>query len=135
MVVATIGIVAAIAIPNLMNALNRARQKRTMADIRAICEAIEMYQQDLMFFPKYSGVTAENLQNALQIYVKRYNPSEGWNQAFWYDSDGEHYTLRSYGSDGLADATLQLGVTTTFKADIVYSDGAFVQWPEGVQRE
>ncbi|OYV98709.1 MAG: hypothetical protein B7Z68_00255, partial [Acidobacteria bacterium 21-70-11] len=34
-VVAIIGIIAAIAIPNLLNAINRGRQKRTMADMRS----------------------------------------------------------------------------------------------------
>ncbi|MFZ5788886.1 MAG: type II secretion system protein, partial [Acidobacteriota bacterium] len=55
-VVAIIGIIAAIAIPNLLNAINRGRQKRTMADIRSIATAIESYQVDFNFFPK--GLTA-----------------------------------------------------------------------------
>jgi general secretion pathway protein G len=33
-VVAIIGIIAAIAIPNLLNAIDRGKQKRSMADIR-----------------------------------------------------------------------------------------------------
>ena len=33
-VVAIIGIIAAIAIPNLLNAIDRGKQKRTMADMR-----------------------------------------------------------------------------------------------------
>ena len=33
-VVAIIGIIAAIAIPNLLNAIDRGKQKRTMADLR-----------------------------------------------------------------------------------------------------
>ena len=35
-VVAIIGIIAAIAIPNLLSAINRGRQKRTMADMRSV---------------------------------------------------------------------------------------------------
>ena len=35
-VVAIIGIIAAIAIPNLLNAIQRGKQKRTMADMRAV---------------------------------------------------------------------------------------------------
>jgi len=67
-------------------------------------------------------------------YVKRYNPFDGWNHAFWYSSDGEYYTLKSLGSDGQAEVPV-LGPTTTFKADIIFSQGVFVQWPEGVQRQ
>ncbi len=40
-VVAIIGILAAIAVPNLLTALNRARQKRTIADMRSIALAWE----------------------------------------------------------------------------------------------
>ena len=40
-VVAIIGILAAIAIPNLLTAMQRSEQKRTMADIRTIATAIE----------------------------------------------------------------------------------------------
>src|SRR5438552_5232167 len=40
-VVMIIGIIAAIAIPNLMTAIERARQKRTMADMRNLATAWE----------------------------------------------------------------------------------------------
>jgi general secretion pathway protein G len=134
-VVAIIGLVAGISIPNLLSALDRARQKRSMADIRAVSEAIEMYQTDHMFYPRYADVTAENLEHSLAIYVKRYNSFDGWNHAFLYSSDGERYTLRSLGSDGQNDSSPVLGPTTTFKADIIFSQGVFVQWPEGVQKQ
>ncbi len=40
-VVAIIGILAAIAIPNLITAINRSRQKRTISDMRTIATAWE----------------------------------------------------------------------------------------------
>ena len=48
-VVAIIGIIAAIAIPNLLNAINRGRQKRSMADLRTVGTAIEAYAVDMAF--------------------------------------------------------------------------------------
>src|SRR5262244_2052256 len=42
-VVAIIGIIAAIAIPNLLNAIDRSKQKRTMADMRSVGTACEEY--------------------------------------------------------------------------------------------
>src|SRR6185369_13273697 len=42
-VVAIIGILAAIAIPNFITATQRAKQKRTMADIRSVATAVEAY--------------------------------------------------------------------------------------------
>ena len=133
-VVAIIGLVAAIAIPNLINALNRARQKRTMADMRAISEAVEMYHQDLSFFPIHADVHADVLRPDLRIYVKQFNGFDGWNHPFMYTSGGDNYTLVSRGSDGTPDGAWSLGTTFFYECDIVFSGGAFMQWPEGGQR-
>src|SRR6476469_4693979 len=46
-VVAIIGILAAIAIPNLLTAMQRSRQKRSMADIRSIATAWEARATDM----------------------------------------------------------------------------------------
>src|SRR5688500_12367673 len=43
---AIIGILAAIAIPNLLTAMQRSRQKRTMADMRVIATKIESYVEE-----------------------------------------------------------------------------------------
>lgn len=132
-VVAIIGLLAAIAIPNLINALQRSRQKRTMADMRAISEAVEMYHQDISAFPIYVDVDADALRTDLQIYVKQFNGFDGWNHPFSYTSDGDNYTLVSRGSDRSLDGAWPLGATGNFHCDIVFSGGAFMQWPEGVQ--
>jgi prepilin-type N-terminal cleavage/methylation domain-containing protein len=50
-VVAIIGIIAAIAIPNLLNAIDRGKQKRSMADMRSIGTAVESYSVDVNFYP------------------------------------------------------------------------------------
>ncbi|HEX4825179.1 MAG TPA: prepilin-type N-terminal cleavage/methylation domain-containing protein, partial [Candidatus Polarisedimenticolaceae bacterium] len=50
-VVAIIGIIAAIAIPNLLNAIDRGKQKRTMADMRSIGTAVESYAVDQNVYP------------------------------------------------------------------------------------
>src|SRR5512142_270294 len=50
-VIAIIGILAAIAIPNLLNALQRGKQKRTMSDIRNLATAIESYDVDNSSYP------------------------------------------------------------------------------------
>jgi general secretion pathway protein G len=53
-VIAIIGILAAIAIPNLLNAVQRGRQKRTMGDMRALALAIESYNVDNAMLPTAS---------------------------------------------------------------------------------
>src|SRR5437867_7536931 len=51
-VIAIIGILAAIAIPNLLNAVQRGKQKRSMADMRSLATAIEAYAVDNNVYPQ-----------------------------------------------------------------------------------
>ena len=50
-VIAIIGILAAIAIPNLLNAVQRGKQKRSMSDMRALATAVEAYAVDNNSYP------------------------------------------------------------------------------------
>jgi hypothetical protein len=43
------------------------------------------------------------------------------------------YNIRSNGSDGQPAGAVNCGTTTDFNDDIVYTNGSFVQWPEGTQ--
>lgn len=135
-VVAIIGIIAAIAIPNLLNAINRGRQKRTMADIRSIATAVEAYTVDNNFYPKVT-TTLTDLRYYLEpTYIRRVPPNDGWNNPVGWigDTQGNAYTLWSGGRDKNTIFTWQSGgPTTNFNDDIVYAVGSFVQWPEGVQ--
>lgn len=51
-VVAIIGILAAIAVPNFLNARIRAKVSRAMADERSIATALEMYRTDHNTYPE-----------------------------------------------------------------------------------
>src|SRR5450756_69645 len=57
-VVAIIGILAAIAIPNLLTAMQRAKQKRTMADMRTIATAWEARATDVNKYNAAGAITA-----------------------------------------------------------------------------
>ena len=133
-VVAIIGIIAAIAIPNLLNAMERARQKRTMSAMRGISEGIEIYEQDHSFFPNYAGVPVSALADDISLYVRPFDPKDGWNRTLWYEAGGDYYTLTSFGSDGFDDGVHPLGTTVYFDCDILFSAGVFIQWPDGVQQ-
>jgi len=50
-VVAIIGIIAAIAIPNLLSAIQRGRQKRAMGEVRSIATAAQSYATDTNIYP------------------------------------------------------------------------------------
>lgn len=54
-VVAIIGILAAIAVPNFLNAQVRAKIARTESDIRTVDQAIRMYMLDNNMYPVRSG--------------------------------------------------------------------------------
>ena len=138
-VVAIIGIIAAIAIPNLLNAIDRGKQKRTMADMRSIGTAVESYSIDFNFYPVFSGpVDGSSAGLGIEpVYIKRAPARDGWNGLMQYECvDGSVYTVQSYAkgnaNEGLVSATG--GPTQDFAADIFFSNGVFVQWPEGQQR-
>lgn len=135
-VVAIIGIIAAIAIPNLLNAINRGRQKRSMADMRTIASAVEQYQVDFNFYPKATNGSVANLATYITpTYLKKIPVQDGWNTPFvWTGDTGLDYTITCYGKDRVATGVdLANPRTTSFNADIVFSNGQFVQWPEGLQ--
>jgi general secretion pathway protein G len=135
-VVAIIGIIAAIAIPNLLNAIDRGKQKRTMADMRSIGTAIESYAVDNNRYPMgWSDVGAAGVSaNVAPIYIKTVPTTDGWNNVWhvWSSATGTEYTIESYAKDGGTQADSG-GQTTDFQCDILFANGQFYQWPQGTQ--
>ena len=146
-VVAIIGIIVAIAIPNLLNAIQRAKQRRTMGDIRSTATAVEAYAVDFNRYPPaaaitfpagltYPTATLGNMSGYISpTYIRVVPLSDGWNSWFLYsaDTNGSAYVLASTAKDGVVTNIGAVG-TTDFNADIVYINGQFIQYPEGVQR-
>jgi type II secretion system protein G len=133
-VVAIIGIIAAIAIPNLLNAIDRGKQKRTMADIRSLGTAVESYAVDNNFYPKVNTFAA--VKPFLEpIYIKTAPTVDGWSGGWVFNGDttnGVDYTLISLAKDGAA-GTQTGGMTADFRCDIMFANGQFFQWPQGTQ--
>lgn len=145
-VIAIIGILAAIAIPNLLSAVQRGKQKRTMGDMRALAVAIEAYAVDHDVYPTATcagglftsvGTTLVNtsFSSLTPTYISNAPKKDGWGHFFLYGrgSGGSAYNIWSPGRKG-TPGTLTCGTTTNFNDDIVYSNGTFLQWPEGAQR-
>jgi general secretion pathway protein G len=135
-VVAIIGIIAAIAIPNLLNAIDRGKQKRTMADLRSIGTAVEAYAVDTNFYP-FAADAAALVPVVQPIYIKKMPTTDGWNSNILYtpsSTNGAGYTLKSTGKGGAVESSPAGGKTTDFTKDIIFVDGQFTQWPEGVQQ-
>ena len=102
-VVAIIGIVAAIAIPNLLDAMNRARFKATQGDIRSVGEGVESYRVDnrgrVPDFADYAGLAGQLNRDE---YIKNPPIQDGWGVALVYDvwdATGRDYSLASGGSE------------------------------------
>ena len=152
-VVAIIGILAAIAIPNLLTAMQRSKQKRTMADMRAIATAWEARATDMNSYAAAgagtfnwpaSTVTQSTLLTLLTpTYIKSIPKTDGWNQNYGFGMDqaaaatnAQQYAIRSQGKDGKWESGYTAGKqTSVFDCDIVYSNGSFIQWPEGMQTQ
>ncbi len=133
-VVAIIGLIAAFAMPNVIAAVQRARQSRTMADMRTIAGALVLYEQDFVDYPiETSLVSAENLRRYLEPYTGGFEATDAWRRPYLYISDGHIYTLISYALDGNPDPPYVNGPTHRLEDDIVMSEGVFIQWPDGVQ--
>jgi general secretion pathway protein G len=135
-VVAIIGIIAAIAIPNLINAIQRGRQKRTMADIRTIGTAIMAYATDFVSFPKATMAGNVDLLQTYIIptFIQKMPNNDGWGRPIIVNNDpsGASFTVYSTGRSG-SGAIGAAGPTTNFDQAIVFSNGQFAQWPEGMQ--
>src|SRR2546425_480771 len=101
-VVAVIGVISAIAMPNLLNALDKAKQKKSMSDMRTIGAAVEAYATDTAAYPvNVSGWTS--LKTYVDPYFIKSPPdADGWSNG-WDASttaNGNNYTVASYGKDG-----------------------------------
>jgi general secretion pathway protein G len=131
-VVAIIGIIAAIAIPNLLNAIDRGKQKRTMADMRSIGTAVESYAVDNNVYPVattqtvLAGVVAP-------IYIKTMPTQDGWAHNFQVACATNEYTIYSQGKDG-SGSTCTAATTTTFNDEICFINGQFQRYPAGSQQ-
>jgi general secretion pathway protein G len=146
-VIAIIGILAAIAIPNLLSAVQRGRQKRSMSDMRTLATAVESYSVDNNVYPTaacaanvYSTGTATALTDTsfallIPTYIGKTVLKDGWGHYFAYSVNGvqDQYRIECWGRDGTADGAIVCGTTQNFNTDILYSNGTFIQWPEGTQ--
>lgn len=147
-VVAILGILIAIAIINYRNAIDRARQRRSMADIRGLSTAMEAYAADYSRYPPSAAFT---LPPGLALptgqidvvapylsptYLRVVPVADGWNSWFLYGTTTANadYAIRSAAREGVPQSAPAYGPTTDFRDDIILVNGQFVQWPEGVQR-
>jgi zinc ribbon protein/type II secretion system (T2SS) protein G len=127
------GIIAAIAIPNFLNAVDRGKQKRTIADIRTIGTAIEQYAAEHdQHYPVADTPAA--LVEPLGPYLTSVPALDGWARPLQIESTAGRYVIWSFGKDGVG-AMCEAAVTTTFEDEICFANGRFVRYPSGTNHE
>jgi general secretion pathway protein G len=151
-VVAIIGILASVLIPNLIDALNKAKQKRTLADMRITGTAMFSWlsdqvgaaaagQQATIDMSDYRPVTLTALRNALvPQYIEDIPQRDGWrfDYKYWLNitSAAQSQQVMAIGSGGRdrSDVTGEYVSgsfdPTDYDQDIVWADGFFVRWPQ-----
>lgn len=148
MVVAIIGVISAIAIPNLLTAMQRAKQKRTMVEMRTIAGAWEARASDMNRYNAAAGVGgADQLMAPSQLgvflaptYVKTMPVRDAWGTPFVFFTDyavgsstlAQKYAVVSAGHDTVVSPEILTGPFTNYDCDIVFANGQFLAYPIGV---
>ena len=155
-VVAIIGIIAALLIPNFLDALQKAKQKRTVADMRNAGTAMFSWLTDqvgaaaagatvtTVDLTNYlTPTTGDNLRTVLvPQYLQDVPVVDGWKTPYDYylkttkPLDPQVMAIHSYGRDKKKQLTSAINVTsfdpTDYDQDILWADGFFVRWPQKV---
>ena len=124
-VVAVLGILVAIVVPALLSAVNRSRQRRTMADMTNLATANGMAQVD-------SGRFVPVLANLSPNYMLNTPANDAWGNPWNYAPGGNQltYILTSFGRDGAAGpAPPNPWFNDPFEPDLVMNTGQFTQNP------
>jgi general secretion pathway protein G len=122
-VVAIIGILAAIVIPNLVTALDKSKQVSTSAMLKAYGQAMEIYRMDNNELPVADNI--EELWLLLRPVTDSLRKYDDWHNEFGYAYDTESYSVESFGKDGLDGANVTPETRYIFSLDIVFSNGSF----------
>ncbi len=153
-VVAIIGIIAALLIPNFLDALQKAKQKRTVADVRNTGTAMFSWLTDqvgaaaagagasTIALSNYKAITQANLKKELvSTYLQEVPNLDGWKNPYDYYLNTADplapsvMAIRSYGRNTKAEGSGSYTVTnfdpTDYDQDILWADGFMVRWPEG----
>lgn len=126
-VIAIIGILVTVAVPALLTAVERSRQRRSMADMHELATANGRYRVD-------NGTYAADLTDLAPEQLGVVPLNDGWGNPFDYSlgGGGLAYTLTSYGRDGApGPAAPSPWISDPFEPDIILQSGVFTQAPSG----
>ena len=150
-VVAIIGLIAALLVPNLLDALQKGKQKKTMGDIRITGTAMMSWLTD-EFAAAAAGASTVDISDwsgtadldvirsaLIPAYVQEVPERDGWRNTYSYRLDignpaSENVAMAASGG---RDGSLVAGIYTVggfdptdYDQDIVWADGKFIRRPE-----
>ena len=137
------GLLAAMAVPNMLSAADQGKANRTLGHIRSIAVACEGFSRDADGYPGPTDgwVPVEKIATFLEpMYISKLPRRDGWHNPILYWSDGSSYRILSTGKDGQIDQDwtgVDDPVTASAKleGDIVYGDGRLLVVPSRLSAE
>jgi hypothetical protein len=145
-----VGLISAILIPNFIDALQKAKQKRTMADIAEVGGVWSELTMGYAERPEAAGsaevslidsagpVPPNEILGLLQEHMEIVPLNDGWQHPLEFHVRSDpgaawQRLIRSPGRDGVFDGDVyQAGSfrATDYDGDVVWADGDFIRWPE-----
>ena len=152
-VVAIIGIIAALLIPNFLDALQKAKQKRTVADVRNTGTAMFSWLTDQVgaaaagaaatnvVIGSYGSALTGSTVGAVLVpqYMQEVPNVDGWKTPYEFylktaaPLDPQVMAIRSFGRNKTKEVdsyTVTSFDPTDYDQDILWADGFFVRWPQ-----
>lgn len=155
LVVAIIGILAALLIPNAISAMQKAKQKSTMKNIVSISTAIADYVTDHSFAPTQDGTydaTSSFYRAVSPFYIKVLPVEDEWGNEYrvWCGSAATEYgvtspymddfIVASFGRDRSQESfafdenapengLYSIGSMSDFNNDLVMLNGTWIRYP------
>ena len=121
--VALLGVLTSLAVPQFIEATDRARQRRSLAEMRSLAGANASFRLD-------DGDFANTLDDLSPGYIDPLPLGDGWGNPWTYSRNGEDYWLTSPGRDGVGGpAPPDPWYGEPFEVDLVVRSGAFSQAP------
>lgn len=150
-VIAIIGLIAAMIIPNMLQTMTKAKQKRIMADERLVGTAFMAWLSDEASAAAAGAGTfsisnynlkevSEVGEQLIPLYIQTVPTFDGFGNSYEYrfttDTGAQQVmAIRSFGADGTPDGNVySVGGfrPTDFDRDIIWADGFFISWPAGL---
>lgn len=146
---AIIGLLAAVALNSYKTAVNSARQRSSMSNMRNVGVIIAYFQLEHNKFPQCSDdpgdikndnigtwetCIVEDIRDILvppspEALLSNFATKDSWGNDLVYESDGNNYIIRCLGKNGLPDGPISPDTKHNFDLDIYFENGIFTATP------